>query len=75
MIATVETYDEDIQHFFSAIKNFHPKSDEGDGLIAREAQRLRLNASPPAKVSNGQLSKRFCTIYNNQPILKSRIGR
>ncbi len=71
----METYDEDIQHFFSAIKNFHTKSEEGDGLIAREAQRLRLNASPPAKVRKYQLTKRFCTIYNNQPIFKSRIGR
>ncbi len=71
----METYDEDIQHFFSVIKDFNPKTDKGDGLIAREAKRLRLNASPPAKVSNGQLSKRFCTIYNNQPIFKSRIGR
>ena len=72
----METYDEDIQHFFSVIKDFNPKTDKGDGLIAREAQRLRLNVSPPAKVSNGQLSKRFCSIYdNNQPIFKSRIGR
>ncbi len=49
-MATVETFEEDIQHFFSVIRNFDPEVDVPDGLIAREAKRLRLNTSPPQKV-------------------------
>ena len=46
----METFEEDIRHFFSVIKNFDPQGEVHDGLIAREAKRLRLNTSPPQKV-------------------------
>ena len=68
-VATVETFEEDIRHFFSLIKNFDLRDEEGDRVIAREAQRLRLNASPPAKVA---IIKQERTLFKD--LRRKRLG-